>query len=85
VDERAASAGPEPSGAQADALGHGMFRRLLAYGNEVFGIGALLEAVRDGRHAPAVATSLVARIVWVLGLLRIRGFGALEPKQGGSR
>jgi hypothetical protein len=55
-------------------------RQCLAYGNQVYGLNALLGAVRDRRKAPVVPTALVMRVVFLLGLLRIRSLNALKPR-----
>lgn len=68
--------------AEQPLLGRGRLRQLLAYAKKVFGLDALLEGVGDRRRQPQVATSLVVRIVFLLGLLRIRSFNALEPQLG---
>ena len=66
--------------AEQPSLGRGRLRQLLAYAKKVFGLDRLLEGVRDRRRQPQVATSLVVRTVFLLGLLRIRSFNALEPQ-----
>lgn len=70
----------ERTGHHAGALGHGKLRQILAYGRKVFALDSLLGGVRDRRIHPQVPTSLIARIVFLLGLLRIRSLNALEPK-----
>ena len=65
---------------EPDSLGAGRLRQFLAYAKKVFGIERLLDAVRDRRKEPRVPASMVARIVLLLGVLRIRSFNALEPK-----
>lgn len=62
------------------ALGHGKLRQLIAYARKVFHLGSVLAIITDTRHEPRVATTLVARILLTLGLLRIRSFNALEPQ-----
>ena len=61
-------------------MGAGRLRQILAHAHKIYALGALLEGVHDRRKDPRVPTSLVARIVLLLGLLRIRSFNALEPK-----
>jgi hypothetical protein len=55
-------------------------RACLAYGKKVYGLQTLLSGIRDRRKRPRVATALVMRIVFLLGLLRIRSMNALEPR-----
>lgn len=55
-------------------------RQFLAYANQVYRLRALLDGVRDRRKDPVVSTALVARIVLLTGLLRIRSFNALAPR-----
>ena len=61
-------------------LGAGRLRQFLAYCKKVFGLDALLGGIRDRRKKPTVPTSLVVRALFLLGVLRIRSFNALEPK-----
>jgi len=79
VAERADPSSLHP-GAEATELGAGRLRQILAYARKVFGLDTLLAGVRDSRKDPDVPTSLVVRILFLLGLLRIRSFNALEPK-----
>lgn len=72
---------PQPS-AETSPLGQGRLRQFFAYAKRVFGLVPLLDGVRDSRQRPQVATSLVARLVFLVGLLRIRSFNALDPKLG---
>lgn len=78
------AARPESVTPQASAeplhLGKGRLRQFMAYARKVFGLDLLLSGIRDRRKEPKVPTSLVTRIVFLLGLLRIRSFNALEPK-----
>lgn len=76
---------PEPAAPNEDhvnrgALGHGKLRQLIAYASRVFSLEGVLALVTDTRHNPRIETALVARILFVLGLLRIRSFNALEPQ-----
>jgi hypothetical protein len=64
------------------AMGRGRLRQFFAYARRVFGLVQLLDGVRDRRRRPQVATAVVARIVFLVGLLRIRSFNALDPKLG---
>jgi len=64
----------------AEPLGRGRLRQLLAYARKVYGLDRLLSGCRDRRCDPQISTALVARIILILGLLRIRSLNALEPK-----
>jgi len=64
----------------APAFGAGRLRQFLAYAKKVFGLDALLGAMRDRRKTSRVSTELVTRIVFLAGVLRVRSFNALEPK-----
>lgn len=55
-------------------------RQFLAYCHKVFSLKRLLSGIRDRRQKPEIPTSLVSRIVFLTGLLRIRSFNALEPR-----
>jgi len=61
-------------------LGHGKLRQRIAYATKVFHPQSMLALVTDTRHKPRVQTALVAQILLVVGLLRIRNFNALEPQ-----
>jgi hypothetical protein len=63
-------------------LGQGRLRQLIAYGVKVFGLRHLLAQQRDGRQDPAISAPLIAAVVFMCGLLRVRSFNALEPKLG---
>jgi hypothetical protein len=65
---------------EADDWSDRRLQQCLAYANEVYGLQSLLDGVRDRRQAPQVGTGLVMRIVFLLGLLRIRSMNALEPR-----
>jgi hypothetical protein len=71
---------PDASVPDTGALGLGRLRQFLAYARKVFGLNELLQGVRDRRKTSEVDVALVARIVFFVGLLRIRSFNALEPK-----
>lgn len=62
------------------APGVGYLRRLLGYGHKVYGLGAVLARVRDGRHDPQIPMATVVRTVFACGLFRVRSFNALEPQ-----
>lgn len=62
------------------ALGNGKLRQLFAYATKVFHLPQLLALITDARRNPRVPTELVVRILFVLGLVRIRSFNALEPQ-----
>lgn len=64
----------------ATALSRERLRECLAYGKKVYGLQRLLDGIRDRRKRPRVATTLVMRIVFLLGLLRIRSLNALQPR-----
>jgi hypothetical protein len=78
----AGRAEPVASQSAAESLGRGRIRQILAYGRKVFGLDRLLGGVGDQRRHPVVSPALVARIVFLLALLRVRSFNALEPKLG---
>ena len=61
-------------------MSKGRLRRLLAYAHKVFGLDAWLGRISDTRCDPSVPTKLVSTIVFLVGLLRIRSFNALEPR-----
>jgi hypothetical protein len=61
-------------------LSGGRLRQALVYWRKVFFLPKLLGLARDGRKDPRVLVDLVVRIVFLVGLLRIRSFNALEPK-----
>ena len=61
-------------------MGAGKLRKLMAYAAKVYDIGRLLGLVSDSRQQPPIPTALVARILLMVGLLRIRSFNALDPK-----
>jgi hypothetical protein len=65
---------------EAVAPGVGYLRRLLGYGNKVYGLGRVLERVRDGRQDPQIPMATVVRTVFACGLFRVRSFNALEPQ-----
>jgi len=62
--------------------GVGYLRRLLGYGHKVYGLGAVLARVRDGRQEPQIPMATVVRTVFACGLFRVRSFNALEPQLG---
>jgi hypothetical protein len=64
----------------AAPVGRGRLRQLLAYGKKVYGLDELLGRFRDRRRRARVSSRLVARIVFLLGLLRVRSFNAFDPK-----
>lgn len=78
------AASPEPGSQQLDAeavaLGAGRFRQFIAYARKVLGIERLLGGIRDRRKAPRVPVARVVHVIFLLGVLRIRSFNALEPK-----
>jgi hypothetical protein len=65
---------------EADGWTDRRLRQCLAYGNQIYRLRRLLEGVRDRRQRPRIATELVMRVVFLLGLLRIRSLNALEPR-----
>jgi hypothetical protein len=68
------------SGSSELVLDRERFRQFRKYAKRVFDLDALLDGIEDSRLEPKIATSLVAQIVFLLGLLRIRSFNALEPR-----
>jgi len=66
--------------AEAPDLGAGRLRQFWVYARQVFSLVSLLDGIRDSRQEPDVPTPLVVRILFLVGLLRIRSFNALEPK-----
>jgi len=76
-------AAPEVEAARGEpALGLGYLRRLLGYANKVYGLGGVLQRVRDGRLRPQIPMATVVRAVFACGLFRVRSFNALEPQLG---
>lgn len=69
-----------PSADTEPVLGAGRLRQFLGYARKTFGLDALLSGIRDRRKTSRVPTALIARIVFLTGVLRIRSFNALEPK-----
>lgn len=61
-------------------MGRGRLRQLLAYGKKVYGLDKLLGRFRDRRRHARISSRLVARVVFLLGLLRVRSFNALDPR-----
>ena len=55
-------------------------RQFYKYAGRVFDLDALLGSIEDTRQCSKISTSLVVRIIFLLGLLRIRSFNALEPR-----
>lgn len=53
-----------------------------AYAKQCFRMDALLDGIRDSRHNPLIPTSWLTRVLFLVGLLRIRSFNALDPKLG---
>jgi Transposase DDE domain len=78
------AASPDIGSQQPDAsalpLGAGRLRQFLAYARKTFHLDILLAGVRDRRIEPRVSPALVARVILLLGVLRIRSFNALEPR-----
>ena len=70
-------AAPPPSG--DPALGRRRFRQCLSYARKVFDLDALLGGIHDTRSRQHIATALVMRILFFVGLLRLRSFNALDP------
>jgi len=68
------------AGAVAPESSAGRLRPFVAYARKVFRLDSLLDGCRDRRRTPEVSAALVARIVFLAGLLRVRSFNALEPK-----
>ena len=62
------------------ALSRGRLRQFLAYARKAFGLGQQLASVRDRRQTSTVPTTLVMHTLFLVGLLRIRSFNALEAK-----
>jgi hypothetical protein len=77
VEVGAAETAPDEASA---AAGRGRLRRLLAYAKKVFDLDAVLGSLRDRRRGARIDTGLVARAVFLMGLLRVRSFNAFEPK-----
>ena len=69
-----------PYPVKQEELGRARFRQIQGYGCKVYGIDALLSGVQDSRKDPQIPATVVVRILYVLGLLRIRSFNALEPR-----
>jgi len=75
---------PDP-GAQDGTLGMGRLRQLLSCGRKVYKLGSTLDAMEDRRKEPRVSMAVIVRIVFVVALLRIRSFNALEPRLAEAR
>jgi len=71
---------PLQRSAEQCAEGESRYRDFLAYVRKTFHVGTLLEGVVDTRKKSKVPTVLVMRILFLVGLLRIPSFNALEPK-----
>jgi len=71
---------PASVSGETSPLGHGHLRQFWGYARRVFDLRQLLDGVCDTRQEPEVPSPLVARILFLVGLLRIRSFNALEPK-----
>jgi len=67
---------------EAQRVGAGQLRRLVAYASKVFDLGSWLARVEDARRKPLTLPGLIAATVLYAGLLRIRSFNALEPRLG---
>jgi hypothetical protein len=80
MEEERVVEGEAAPGSEAAAPGVGYLRRLLGYGHKVYGLGAVLARVRDGRDQPQIAMATVVRTVFACGLFRVRSFNALEPQ-----
>ena len=61
-------------------MGNGRLGQLVRYAEKVFAITRRLAHVTDSRRKPVTPGSILATVVFYLGLLRIRSFNALEPK-----
>lgn len=61
-------------------MGNGRLGQLVRYAEKVFNLTQRLAHVTDTRRKPATPGSILATVVFYLGLLRIRSFNALEPK-----
>ncbi len=77
MEARAAEVVPDDA---TEAIGRRRLCQLLGYAKKVFGLDALLSAIRDRRTRAKVGTDLVVRAVFLMGLLRVRSFNAFEPK-----
>lgn len=66
--------------APRDISSNGRLRQFLAYARKTFGLGELLDGIVDRRKDPQCPTSLVMRILFLVGLLRFPSFNNLEPK-----
>jgi hypothetical protein len=75
-----AEAGSQQPDAEAAPLGAGRLRQFVAYARKVLGLDRLLGGIRDRRKKARVPVLVVVRILFFLGVLRIRSFNALEPK-----
>ena len=75
-----ASADAASRPAPKDISSNRRLRQFLAYARQTFGLGALLDAIVDRRQDPVHPTSLVMRILFLVGLLRFPSFNNLEPK-----
>jgi hypothetical protein len=58
-----------------------MLRRLLNYGDKLYGISSMLDDFTDDRKQPQIETSTVMRSSWVATLSRLGSLNALEQTQ----
>lgn len=69
---------------QAETTGAvAILRRLLAYGEKVYGLSALVERIRDRRRRPRISTQVVIRSILAMFLTRLGSLNALEQTQSG--
>ena len=76
---RARHAVPVPAGSAKSVL-----RRILAYGEKVFGLNSGLREVRDGRVKPRIPAGRVALAYLLVLLGRLGSLNALEQRQAPS-
>lgn len=60
----------------------GKLRLFFAYVRRCFRLDALLDGIRDNRRHPSIPTTWLARVLFLVGLLRVRSFNALDPRLG---
>jgi len=63
------------------AGGVAILRRLLAYAERVYGLGAMLEAIQDLRQAARIKTLTVVRAVVVMALARMGSLNRVEQSK----
>jgi hypothetical protein len=63
---------------QAASPGAAILRRLIAWAEKVAALGSLLNSLTDVRLQPRIATSVIARSLWVMIVTRLGSLNAVE-------